>query len=440
VTCATEAIGILIGVRGRASIGSRKRAALAACVAVVSSLAAAGPALAADEPLPPQGPAPPGANDFSCKPPPRHPYPIVLLHGTYLNMGTSWNAVAPALERLGYCVFALDYGNSPLPGVNGVGDIPKSARQVQTFMKHVLTATGAGKVSFVGHSQGGMMPRYLIKFLAGSGMVDDVVGMSPSSHGTTTPLASSPAVAASCVACTQQVAGSEFMQQLNAGDQTPPPVSYTVIETSHDEVVTPYQSEFLPPAPGGRVTNVLLQGACPADPTEHIGITDDPVAIQWVLNALGRPGPAAPDFKVDCTGAALATYPDSNSVGGGGGAGGGGSHNGGSGSGGASGSGSGSKAMRLVIGHVPRHASTTNRRRLRVAVASRRGTARRLVITVRTRGGKLVGSVHARRLSGRRGFAVRLRRRLARGRYVASARARNAGGKKLAAKRTFALR
>lgn len=82
--------------------------------------------------------------------------------------------------------------------------------------------------------------------------------------------------------------------------------SYTVIETSHDEIVTPYQSAFLP-AERGRVTNVLLQRDCPADLSEHVTIPYDPVAIQWILNALGRPCPADPGFRPDCTGLALLT-------------------------------------------------------------------------------------------------------------------------------------
>jgi triacylglycerol lipase len=275
----------------------------ALALAVLLALAVAAPAAAAGEPLPPQGPSPPGTNDFGCKPPPRHPYPVVLVHGTFLNMGVSWNAVAPALTRRGYCVFALDYGNGPIPGVNAVGDIPTSARQLKTFVDRVRTATGASKVSIVGHSQGGMMPRYLIEFLGGAGEIDDLIGLSPSNHGTTNPAAPA-AAAGGCPACGQQVAGSDFLEELNAGDQTPAPVSYTVVETRYDEVVTPRESEFLPAGGDGRVTNVLLQDACPTDLTDHVAITDDPVAIQWMLSALGRPGPAPPDFKPDCSGAA----------------------------------------------------------------------------------------------------------------------------------------
>jgi triacylglycerol lipase len=400
-----------------------RRAATATAALAIAGIYAAAPAAAADEPLPPQGASPPGTNDFACKPPPRHPYPVILVHGTFLNMTASWTAAAPALTRLGYCVFALDYGNSPLPGVNGVGDIPKSARQLKTFVGEVLRSTGARKVSIVGHSQGGMMPRYLIKFLGAEGQVDDLVGLSPSSHGTTNPGAG-PAAANGCPACGQQIAGSEFMKELNAGDQTPPPASYTVIETSNDEVVTPYESEFLPPTADGRATNILLQDACPTDQVDHIGITYDPVALQWMLNALGRPGPAAPGFKPDCSGAGLATFPDSSSV---------------AGSGGGSGAGSGS-SLRLWIGHVPHRASATREGRLRLGLGASGGKARGVTVTLRSARGALAGRSAKMTVSQRRAASVRLVRRLSHGRYTLRAAGRDARGHRVSATKRIVLR
>jgi triacylglycerol esterase/lipase EstA (alpha/beta hydrolase family) len=246
------------------------------------------------------GISPPGANNFSCMPSAQHPDPVVLVHGTLLDQTENWILMAPALERAGYCVFALDYGH------RGTGSIAKSAKELAAFIQKVLKATGAARVSIVGHSQGGMMPRYYLKFLGGTAYVDKLIGLARSNHGTTLPLAGPLGKYGDCPACSQQVAGSPFMQKLNAGDQTPRPVDYTVIETSHDEIVTPYQSAFLPPE-GGRVTNVLLQDACPLDLAEHVTLPYDPVAIQWVLNALGRSGPADPSFRPDCTGLSLLT-------------------------------------------------------------------------------------------------------------------------------------
>jgi triacylglycerol esterase/lipase EstA (alpha/beta hydrolase family) len=386
------------------------RAQLTAALAALLVLAFAQAALAG-EPLPAQGAPPPGANDFSCKPPPRHPYPVVLVHGTFGNMTVSWNEIAPDLERLGYCVFALDYGN------NATGDIPKSAGQLQTFVDDVLAKTGASKVSIVGHSQGGMMPRYLIKFAAYSSKVDDLVGMSPSNHGTTNPLAG-PAAQFGCVACAQQAAGSDFITHLNAGDQTPAPVSYTVIETRNDEVVTPYDSEFLPETSDGRVTNVLLQDACPADPTDHVGIIYDPIAIQWMLHALGRPGPADPLYEPDCTGQRARSFPDSPSVGGGGG------------TSGQRTAGSGQRRPRLIVGGVRRHG-----KRLWVALDVRGGTVRGVVVTVR-RGKRVVARSKKVTVKKRRVVKLRIRRHVAAGkryRVIAHAPASSAA-------RSFRLR
>jgi triacylglycerol lipase len=101
------------------------------------------------------------------------------------------------------------------------------------------------------------------------------------------------------MACVEQAAGSGFLATLNAGDGTPPPVDYTLIETRYDLVVTPYWSAFLR-GPARRITNVDLQDRCPADLAGHLTITSDPVAAQWVEDALGRRGPADPAFTPRC--------------------------------------------------------------------------------------------------------------------------------------------
>jgi triacylglycerol lipase len=230
---------------------------------------------------------PPSASAATCTPTPAHPEPVVLVHGTFGD-ASNWAVDAPQLRAAGYCTFAINYGN------HGTGEIAKSAQQLKTFVDQVLAATGASKVDIVGHSQGGMMPRYYIKNLGGATRVDDLVGLAPSNHGTTTPLAP---YAVGCPACMEQVFGSPFLTALNAGDETPGPVSYTVVETKYDEVVTPYTSAFLS---GDNTTNVLLQDKCPADVSEHLAIVGDPIALQWVENALGRPGPADPGFTPRC--------------------------------------------------------------------------------------------------------------------------------------------
>jgi Lipase (class 2) len=195
-------------------------------------------------------------------------------------------------------VFALNYGSyngSGALGIYATGRIANSAAQLQTFVKRVLTATHARQVDLVGHSQGGMMPRYYIKNLGGAPYVHTLVGLAPSNHGTTLGgiftlagyFPGSNALLSDCPACQEQEAGSPFITTLNAGGETNPNVNYTVIESANDEVVTPYTSAFLTPAPGTHnVTNILLQDQCALDQGEHLSMPYDHIADADVLSAL----------------------------------------------------------------------------------------------------------------------------------------------------------
>jgi triacylglycerol lipase len=241
---------------------------------------------------------PPGANDFACRSA-THPVPVILVHGTFGDMTVSWNLFSPALRNAGWCVFALDLVK------RGMAPIDQSADKLSAFIDEVRQRTGAPKVSVVGHSQGGMLARYVARYRNQLGVIDDIVGLAPSSHGTTNPLA--PALAGvGCAACAEQKAGSAFMQKLNAGEEAPPPPSYTVVATRYDEVVTPYRSQALT---GSTATNVVLQDRCPADVADHVGIIYDRNALAWTLNALGRTGPADPAFVPRCRNAALGAAP-----------------------------------------------------------------------------------------------------------------------------------
>ena len=129
----------------------------------------------------------PGAND-NCKPRAAHPFPVVLVHGTLEDEGSNWVTLAPLLANHGYCVYAFNYGEtgSSLGGhIDGLGHIEKSAEELGTFVNTVLAKTGASKVDLVGHSQGGMMPNYYLKFLGGGPKVNELIGLAPSNHGTT---------------------------------------------------------------------------------------------------------------------------------------------------------------------------------------------------------------------------------------------------------------
>ncbi|KOV72692.1 MULTISPECIES: esterase/lipase family protein [unclassified Streptomyces] len=235
-----------------------------------------------------------GWNDYTCKPSVAHPRPVVLVHGTLGNSVDNWLGLAPYLKSRGYCVYSLDYGQLPgVPLFHGLGPIDKSAEQLAVFVDKVLAATGAAKADLVGHSQGGMMPRYYLKFLGGAAKVDALVGLAPDNHGTdldglTHLLPYFPGaedlLKATTPGLADQITGSAFLTKLNAGGDTVPGVRYTVIATKYDEVVTPWRTQYLS---GSGVRNVLLQDLCPLDLSEHLAIgLFDRIAFHEVANAL----------------------------------------------------------------------------------------------------------------------------------------------------------
>ncbi|MFE1322411.1 esterase/lipase family protein [Kitasatospora phosalacinea] len=281
----------------------------ATALASLSALATAPPATAADGWLPvpysvagavvvgnlaPNTP-PPGANDWSCRPSAAHPYPVVLTHGTLSNERMNGDSLSPFLHDNGYCVFTLNYGGSDLLPNKGLWSMQGSADTLRRFVDQVLAATGAPEVDIVGHSQGGLMPRYYLKYLGGAAKVHTLVGLGPTNHGgTVSGLVTlldqlhvlgvvSDIDSLVCDACSQQLVGSDFLADLNAGGDTVPGVRYTVIASKYDEFASPYTNDFLS---GPNVTNITLQDGCPIDFSGHLALPYRPRALTLVLNAL----------------------------------------------------------------------------------------------------------------------------------------------------------
>jgi len=260
-----------------------------------------------------------GANR-SCKPSSAHPYPVVLVHATLADEGSNWVTLAPLLANEGYCVYAFNYGATlaslevwPFigPRIDGLGHIENSAKELSSFVNSVLSKTKASKVDLVGHSQGGMMPNYYIKDLGGASKVNELIGLAPSNHGTTldglTKLVEVFPFASEIIgglleflgapSLPEQEERSAFIKKLfGSGEPVVSGVRYVVIETKHDEVVTPYTNAFLT---GSNVVNITIQSQCPEDPVAHIGMFDDSPSLQNVLNQLS----SSPNesFKASCT-------------------------------------------------------------------------------------------------------------------------------------------
>jgi hypothetical protein len=291
-------------------------------LAVLLALGAAVPAGALADPYT-EG-SPPGANDFDCKPTAVHPNPVVLVHGLGATMQANWYWMSPRIVAQGYCVFALTYGLTtsnppPFNDMGGTRRMEDSSLELAGFVDRVLTATGAKKVDVVGHSEGSLMPNHYVRFnpasrytegpLIGQSKVDRYVGMTPLWNGTnvaetaTISEAGGPTglpdmvkdglAANGCASCPEFIQGSPFIQKMNsAGGPRHAGVTYTMIMTTHDELVVPYTSGNMAGA-----TNIVMQDQCPADPSEHMALATNPNTLLDVLNALD---PAHPR-PVDCT-------------------------------------------------------------------------------------------------------------------------------------------
>jgi hypothetical protein len=127
-------------------------------------------------------------------------------------------------------------------------------------------------------------------------MVDDVIGMAGTNHGTTMAHADCPR---GCIpADTQQASDSKFIPALNSGQETFPGISYTEIYSHTDEEVQPNLDSSGTSSlhgGGGRITNVAVQDICPTDTSEHLGLgTVDSAAYALAVDALNHDGPADP--------------------------------------------------------------------------------------------------------------------------------------------------
>jgi len=218
--------------------------------------------------------------------------PVLLIQGTGATAKDNWSwTYEPALDKIGVPWCAVD-----LPD-QATGDVQRNGEYVVHALR-LMSSRSRRKVSIIGHSQGGMVGRWALRWWPDTrALVDDLIGFAPSNHGTTAAdcSASSPCGAAGW----QQSDESQFIKALNSRQETFAGISYTSIYTHTDEVVQPNMdaatgSSSLRTGDGAR-TNVATQDICPAATYEHllIGLID-PVAYALAIDALTHDGPADP--------------------------------------------------------------------------------------------------------------------------------------------------
>lgn len=212
--------------------------------------------------------------------------PVLLVHGTYVlpHENWGWNYLH-ALPHTGrdVCTVRLPH--------RALDDMQASAEFVVHAVRTMHRRTGR-KVDIIGHSQGGLEPRWAIKYWADvRAAVGNLVTLGAPHHGTWAANVFSP-VPCAYRACLQMRAGSEFITALNAGDETPGNVAYTSIYSRADHVIVP--GFIHPTAVLDGARNIAVQDLCPLKPTSHVGLAFEPVVYALVLDALSHDGPANP--------------------------------------------------------------------------------------------------------------------------------------------------
>ncbi|HEV2781282.1 MAG TPA: alpha/beta hydrolase [Actinophytocola sp.] len=206
------------------------------------------------------------------------PDPVIIVNGTF-GPEFFYEPLAARLRHDGHRVFIFQLTNL------GTGDIALTSRDLGAFVAGVRTTTGAARVDLVGHSQGGLVARHYVKFLGGSSTVDSLVSLGSPHYGTAIANLAAFFGAGNCigiVACQQMAVGSEFLADLNAGDDTIGSVRYTNLYTLYDELVRPIANATLRDG----ATNVLVQSQCPLRVVDHLGLALDGTVYDGIHDAL----------------------------------------------------------------------------------------------------------------------------------------------------------
>ncbi|MEU8953174.1 alpha/beta fold hydrolase [Streptomyces sp. NPDC048518] len=212
---------------------------------------------------------------------------VVFVPGTGLKgeENYAWNYMAE-LNKKGYQGCWVDS-----PG-RGLRDMQESVEYVVYAARTVQERTGR-KVDLVGHSQGGLLTAWALRFWPDlADKVDDMVTLGAPFQGTrlASPCRLITEVARCPASVLQFARDSNWTKALNAGG-TPMPAgpSYTTVFSYADEsVVADGQA---PSLPGAR--RVGVQDICPGRPwPTHIAMVVDQVSYDLVADAVEHAGPA----------------------------------------------------------------------------------------------------------------------------------------------------
>ncbi len=208
--------------------------------------------------------------------------PVLLVHGLGVTPEQNWGwNYAPALIRAGFevCWITVPHGAS--------GDIQISAEYAARAIQ-VMSRVTHEKVDVLGHSEGGLISRWALKWFPSSVEVDDYIALDSPQHGTLVADAVT-AIGSSIESAWQMRTVSKFVAALNDADETPGRISYSSVYTATSELVQPIGTQALEGA-----SNVMTQDVCPPRPVTHITIENDGMVWLLVTRALTHAGEVDP--------------------------------------------------------------------------------------------------------------------------------------------------
>jgi len=273
-----------------------RRGIIGACALALAVLSA--PAHAAFAPLDRPGPrltvpAAKLAASLRCTDDVRHATrePVLLTPATTVDSDENFAWNYERLFRASGIPFCTS--DQPPPDQQNMGDMQTRAEYVVYAIRRVYRMAGR-RIAVMGHSQGGMIMRWPLRFWPDTRpMVEEVIGMAGTNHGTTQ-------IETLCTnGCApslwQQRAVSNWTKALNSRQETFAGIDYTEIYSHTDEFVQPNADDTGTSSlhGPGRIANVATQDICPGDTMEHLLIgTIDPVTSALAMDALGHAGPA----------------------------------------------------------------------------------------------------------------------------------------------------
>ena len=198
--------------------------------------------------------------------------PVLFVHGLACNRG-NWLWFRRQLIDRGYRAFTMDC-------TPPVSRIARYGAQIANAVDEIIAATGARRVTLIGHSQGGLSIRaYLDQY--GAGKIDQVITLGAPHRGTWLALLAVGPNAA------DMREGGEWLTGLSAREEkrsATPYDKFACIFTYHDNLVAPQLNAVLP----GSKT-IALSGI------GHLSLALSPTAVAHVLAALDSR--ALPDVR-----------------------------------------------------------------------------------------------------------------------------------------------